>query len=117
MSSIQLWFDTEQFPLYKDGYTLSIQNKEVRNETEAGTIIRDVKRLGVPHLSVSCPVDETWYKKLLSVNNTATVTVKYFDPSVLALATFSGFVENLSFDLITNHTKSYWKATFEVTAY
>ena len=117
MSSIELWFDTDKFPLTKDSYNLSFQNKDVQNETEAGTIIRDVKRLGVPHLSISCTIDNTWLQKLLTVNNTASVTVKYFSPVTLALATFDGFIENLSYELISDRTSTYWKVSFEVTAY
>ena len=118
MSAVELWFDSDKFPLYKDTYSLTIQNKETQNVTEAGTIIRDVKRLGVPHLSVSCPVNDTWYQKLNTVNGTSSVTIKYLSPTSLTLATFSGFVENLKFDLIVDNTSArYWKASFEVTAY
>ena len=118
MASVELWFDSDQFPLYKDTYSLTIQNKETRNETEAGTVIRDIKRTGVPHLSVSCPVSDTWYQKLNTVSGTSSVTIKYLSPTTLAMATFSGFLDNLKFDLITDNTSArYWKASFEVTAY
>ena len=117
MASVELWFSTDQFPLKKDSYSLTILNEDTQNKTEAGTIIRDVKRLGVPHLSVSCVVDETWYQKLYQYNGNSSVTIKYFDPNTLAATTFDGFIEGLKFDLLADHTKSYWKASFEVTAY
>lgn len=118
MSNVKLYFGIEEFPLYKDSYSLSIENKETQNETEAGTIIRDIKRLGVPHLSISQPIPNTWYKKLYDYDTSGTaLTIVYYEPHTLAQASFSGFIENLKFDLISDNTSTYWKATFEVKAY
>lgn len=116
---IKLKFDTEYFPLTKGSYNFNPINEEIKNKTEAGTIIRDIKRLGVPHLSVSATVDSTWYQKLYNYyTNGSKVTVGYFSPSTLAEATFDGFIENLSCSLIKdNGTTTYWKVSFEVTSY
>ena len=116
---IKLKFDTEYFPLTKGSYVLNFQNKEIKNETEAGTIIRDVKRTGVPHLSISSSVDNTWYQKLYSYFVSGSeITVYYYSPVTLAEASFDGFIENLSFNLIKdNGTSPRWEASFEVTSY
>lgn len=116
---IKLKFDTEYFPLTKGSYNLTPQNKETVNETEAGTIIRDIKRLGVPHLSVTSTVDSTWYKKLYEYYTKGSkVTVGYFSPETLAEATFDGFIQNLSLNAIKdNGTTTYWDVSFEVTSY
>lgn len=116
---LKLKFDSEYFPLTKGTYTLSIQNKETINETEAGTIQRDIKRLGVPHISVSSTIDDTWYKKINDYFITgASITVGYYSPATLAEATFSGFIQNLTLNAIKdNGTKTYWDVSFEVKAY
>lgn len=116
---IKLKFDTEYFPLTKGSYTLNLQNKETKNETEAGTIIRDIKRAGVPHLSVSSSVDNTWYQKLQGYFVSGSkITVYYYSPVTLAEASFDGFIENLTFNLVKdNGTSPRWEASFEVTSY
>lgn len=117
MASVQLLFGLDEFPLYKGSYSLSIQNKETVNETEAGTVIRDIKRTGVPHLSVSSPVDDTWYQKLTQYSDDSSITFSYFDPNTLSSQTFSGFMQNLKFDLVADLTKTHWNASFEITAF
>ena len=116
---LKLKFDSEYFPLTKGTYTLSIQNKETINETEAGTIQRDIKRLGVPHISVSSTIDDTWYKKINDYfTSGSSITVGYYSPATLAEATFEGFIQNLTLNAIKdNGTKTYWDVSFEVTAY
>ena len=117
MASVELWFGTDQFPLNKGSYELSMLNEDKKNKTEAGTVIRDIQRLNVPHLSVSSVVDESWFQKLTTANGNASVTVSYFSPVTLAVATFDGFVENLKYSLKADLSESYWDVSFEVTAY
>lgn len=118
MSNVKILFDNTEFPLYKDSYTLAIQNKENKKETEAGTIIRDIKRMGVPHLSISQTVNDIWYQKLCQYYTSGNaITISYYDPITLAVKTFSGFIENLSYNLIVSRSKNYWKVSFEVTSY
>ena len=117
MASVKLLFGSEEFPLYKGSYSLSIQNKETVNETEAGTVIRDIKRTAVPHLTVSSPVDDTWYQKLRQYDDDSSITFSFFDPNTLTAQTFSGFMQNLKFDLVADLTKTHWNASFEITAF
>ena len=116
---VKLKFDTEYFPLTKGTYNLALSNKETVNETEAGTLQREIKRLGVPHLSVTSTVDSTWYQKLQTYfTKGSKVVISYYSPATLAEATFDGFIQNLTFNLLKdNGTKTYWEASFEVTAY
>ena len=116
---IELYFGAEQFPLYKDSYKFKPLNVETINKTEAGTKIRDIKRLGVPHLSVSQIVSDTWYQKLYDYYSQGmAITFKYYDPHSLTLKTFDGFLEDLEFDLIrSDSTSTDWQVSFEVTAY
>ena len=116
---LKLKFNTEYFPLTKGSYTLSLLNKETIKETEAGTIQRDIKRLGVPHISVSSTIDDTWFQKIQGyyVSGTA-LTIYYLDPATLAEASFDGFIQNLTYNAIKdNGTKTFWDVSFEVTAY
>lgn len=116
--SVVLYFGADQFPLYKDSYKFTPINKETENETEAGTIIRDIKRLGVPNITVSQIITQAWFQKLYQHYTTGSaITVTYFDPNTLANATFSGYIKNLSYDLVSDKTTTYWKASFEVKAY
>lgn len=116
---VKLKFDTDYFPLTKGSYELTIQNKETVQETEAGTLQRDIKRLGVPHLSISSTINSTWYQKIYNYYVTGqSVTIAYYSPVTLAEAIFSGFIQNLRYSLIKdNGTETYWDVSFEVTAY
>lgn len=116
---LKLKFDTEYFPLTKGSYTLALQNKETINETEAGTIQRDIKRLGVPHISVSSTIDDTWFQKLQGYYvSGSVVSIYYLNPATLAEASFDGFIQNLTYNAIKdNGTKTFWDVSFEVTAY
>jgi hypothetical protein len=116
---VKLGFSTDYFPLTKGSYTLTLQNKETVNETEAGTLVRDVKRLGVPHLSVTSTIDDTWFQKIQEYYVTGqSVTISFYSPVTLAEATFDGFIQNLSYELLKdNGSATYWDVSFEVTAY
>ncbi len=116
---VKLGFATDYFPLTKGSYELTLQNKETVKETEAGTLQRDIKRLGVPHLSVSSTVNDTWYQKLQQYYVTGqSVTISYYSPATLAEATFDGFIQNLRYALKKdNGTETDWDVSFEVTAY
>jgi len=116
---VKLKFGTDYFPLTKGTYELTLQNKESVNETEAGTLVRDIRRLGVPHLSISSTINSTWYQKIQQYYVTGqSVTIAYYSPATLAEATFDGFIQNLRYSLIRdNGTETYWDVSFEVTAY
>ena len=116
---LKLKFDNEYFPLTKGSYTLALENKETIKETEAGTLQRDIKRLGVPHISVTSTIDDTWFQKIQGyyVSGSA-LAIYYLNPATLTEDSFSGFIQNLTLNAIKdNGTKTYWDVSFEVTAY
>ena len=117
MSSVKILFGSDEFPLYKGSYSLSIETEETINKTEAGTKIRDIKRTAIPHLSISSPVDDTWYQKLRQYSDDSSITISFFDPNTLTAQTFSGFMQNLKFDLVADLTKTHWNASFEIIAF
>lgn len=119
MSSVEIWFNTDQFPLTKDSYEFTPLNEVKNNKTEGGTIIRDIQRMNVPHISVSCVINDTWLQKLHTANgSTSAITVKYFSPETLSLETFSGFIENLKYSLKADYgNNKYWNVSFEVTSF
>lgn len=119
--NVKLYLSGSEVTLHKGSYTLSFLNKQSVKETEAGTLIRDIKRLGVPHLSVSMPVNRTEYVPFYNayISNSA-VSVKYYNPGTNTLETFSGFLENFSSDLeedFTSGTNTEWNISFEITSH
>lgn len=118
MASIKLYFNSVEFPLYKDSYNLNILNKETERETEGGTIIRDIKRLGVPEITISQTIDQSWYQKIYNYYATNTpLTVSFFSPSTLAQATFTGYLKDLKYSPVVDNGTTYWKVSFKVKSY
>lgn len=116
---VELYFGLEELPLTKDEYKLKPINIQTINETEAGTKIRDIKRLGVPQISVSMVVDDTWYQKLYDYfASGSAITIHFYDPHTLTSNTFSGFLDDLEYVLIrSDSTSTDWNVSFEVIAY
>lgn len=116
---IVLKLDADYFPLTKGSFAVDIQNKEVVKETEAGTLQRDIKRLGVPHISVSSTIDDTWFQKIFDYYTSGDeITVTYYSPATLTEQTFSGFIQNLKYAARKDHgTSTTWDVSFEVTSF
>lgn len=116
---VEILFGAETLPLTKDEYKFKPINIQTINETEAGTRIRDIKRLGVPQISISMIVSDTWYQKLYDYYASGSaITVSYYDPHTLAANTFSGYVDDLEYDLIrSDSTSTDWNVSFEVKSY
>lgn len=119
--NVKLYLAGSEVTLNKDSYQLSFINEQKKTKTEAGTIIRDIQRLGVPHLSVSMPVNRTEYVPFYNayISNSA-VSVKYYNPGTNALETFSGFLEDFSSNLVWDdpvNANSEWNVSFEITSH
>ena len=99
-------------------FNLSFINKQTVNETEAGTLRRYIKRLGVPHITVSMPANETEYAAIYSAYiNSSSHTIKYYNPGTGLAETFTGFIENFEGELIDdNGTTPNWNISFEITS-
>lgn len=82
MAFIQyLRFEGVNLPL-PDSYEVSLNDVEADSggETEAGTIQRDVVRMGVVKISVSFSVTPTWLQRLTEYKQMDSIAVQYFDP-------------------------------------
>lgn len=118
MSSVKVYFNGSEITINKGSYTLHPVNKQTLKETEGGTIRRYIKRMGVPHISVSMPADESEYATIYSAYvNSSTITVKYFEPGTGSLETFFGFIEDFSAECVQdNSTTPEWNLRFEITS-
>ena len=121
MSNIQLKFGLTDIDINKDSYKLDFLNKQTIRETEAGTLTRDIKRMGVPHISVSMPANDSEYATIYSTYiSGSAVQVTYYNPGAGASDTFDGFVENLTANLVSDAQgsgeDSEWNISFEITS-
>ena len=118
MSSVKIYFNGVEVDINQGSYDLSFINKQTVNETEAGTLRRYIKRLGVPHITVSMPANETEYAAIYSAYiNSSSHTVKYYNPGTGLAETFTGFIENFEGELIDdNGTTPNWNISFEITS-
>lgn len=116
MSNIKLYFNGVEVTINKGSYRMAPVNKQTVKETEGGTLRRYTKRLGVPHISVSMPANDTEYTAIHTafVSGSST-TVKYYDPSTQLLDTFYAYIDGFSADAVQdNSTSPEWNLTFEI---
>lgn len=116
MSNIKLYFNGVEVTINKGSYRMAPVNMQTVKETEGGTRRRYVKRLGVPHISVSMPANDTEYAAIYTafVSGSST-TVKYYDPATQLLDTFYAFIDGFSAEAVQdNSTSPEWNLTFEI---
>lgn len=85
MAFIQyLNFDGENLSL-PTSYEVNMEDREADSggETEAGTIQRDVVRVGVRTIAVTFAVTAAWLKKLTEYKQKEKLLVRYFDPETV----------------------------------
>jgi len=91
-------------PVKKDNYTIDYRDviADSGGVTEAGTVIRDVIREGVPSISVTIPVSMTWLKKLRRLKREPYLRVEWLNPETGSLSTgimyMDGFRVSLAHD-------------------
>lgn len=115
MYQTYLKFNDETVPVKKDDYTVSYNDvvSGGSGKTEAGTVIRDVIREGVPSISVNLDVTITWLKKLRAYKKRPALTVSWFDPDTGALSEREMYMD--SFKASLAHDTSYgglWNVSF-----
>ena len=118
MSNVKLYFNGSEVTINKGSYTMNFINFQSLKETEGGTKRRYIKRLGVPEISVSMPANDSEYATFYTayVGGTS-MTVKYFNPGTGALATFTGFIQDLTAELIEDESTSpEWNISFKITS-
>ena len=100
MYQTYLKFNGETVPVKKDDYTVSYNDvvSEGSGTTEAGTVIRDVIREGVPSISVNLDVTVAWLKKLRAYKKLPSITVRWLDPETgeLSSAAISSIMRPVS---------------------
>ena len=115
MAFIQyLTFDGENLPL-PDSYEVNLEDKEADSggETEAGTIQRDVVRIGVVEISVSFSVTQVWLKKLTEYKQQESISVRYFDPETATQVQTQMYVEGFRAKLEKDTSyKGLWTVSF-----
>ena len=106
-----LVFDGVPLPL-PDSYEIGLEDVEADSggETEAGTMQRDVVRLGVVNISVSFSVSPRWLKLLTGFKQQERISVDYLDTEMRRTGMFmegykAGLVKDTSF-------KGLWKVSF-----
>ena len=118
MSNVKLYFDGVEVTINKGSYSLNPVNKQTLNETEGGTLRRYIKRLGVPNISVNMPANDTEYSAIHSAFISGqSMTVKYYNPGIKALETFTGFIDDLTADLVDDsqvNSDSEWNMSFNI---
>ena len=105
MAFIQyLTFDGTALPL-PDSYEVQMDDVEADSggETEAGTVQRDVVRIGVVSIPVTFSVSAKWLKILTEFKQQEKITVGYFDTETLAVKTAEMYVEGYKASLLKGY--------------
>ena len=115
MAFIQyLTFDGTALPL-PDSYEVQMNDVEADSggETEAGTVQRDVVRLGVVSIPVSLQSSAAWLKILTEFKQQEKISVGYFDAETLAVKTAEMYVEGFKASLVKDTSrKGLWTVSF-----
>ncbi|BFL48177.1 hypothetical protein [Lactonifactor longoviformis] len=115
MAFIQyLVFDGMPLPL-PDSYEVSMEDVEADSggETEAGTVQRDVVRLGIVSISVSFSVSSKWLKLLTGFKQKDKIGVEYFDTETLESKKAEMFIDGYKAGLVKDTSyKGLWKVSF-----
>jgi hypothetical protein len=114
-----LKINDERLP-FPDSYDIDLKDIESDNngETEAGTIQRDIVRIGVVTISVSFSVTPLWLKKLTSFSKERKLKVAYFDTEVLDLKTTEMYITNFKVKLYKDTSfKGLWYVSFTLNEF
>ncbi len=109
-----LVFDGVPLPL-PDSYEIGLEDVEADSggETEAGTMQRDVVRLGVVNISVSFSVSPRWLKLLTGFKQQERISVDYLDTETLEMRRTGMFMEGYKAGLVKDTSfKGLWKVSF-----
>ena len=79
-----------------DSYDVELTDVEsdASGETEAGTIQRDIIRIGVYSINTSFSLSAKWLKKLTEYKKLSSIKVQFFDPQTLEIKEAQMFIDN-----------------------
>lgn len=120
MAYIQyLKFNGTALPL-PDSYDMDLTDVEADSggETEAGTVQRDVVRMGVVSISVSFSVSPSWLKRLTAYSKLPKLTVQYFDTEELSLKETEMYITGFKAKLYKDTSyKGLWTVSFTLNEF
>ncbi len=103
-----------------ESYELSLVDVESESsgETEAGTIQRDIARIGVVNISVSFALSADWLQTIATYSKETKISVSYFDTKTLALKSTEMYMTDFKAKLAhdTSH-KGLWYVSFNLKEY
>ncbi len=109
-----LTFDGTDLPL-PDSYEVTMTDVEADSsgETEAGTIQRDVIRMGVVQIAVAFSVTAKWLKILTAFKQQESISVQYYDPETFNRRTAQMFIEGYQAKLRKDTSyQGLWEVSF-----
>lgn len=111
--NIQLLLDGVEIPLTMGSYKESPKTSETRNETEAGTIHRDIVRSGRKHLEVNTTVNGEEKAYLDTCAEAASLTAEFFDEGEGETVEATMFIDSYNADLIMENSEDrFYKVSF-----
>ncbi len=117
--NVYLKFNGATIP-HPNSYSLDFTDieSESSGQTEAGTIQRDVVRVGVVSINVSFSLSAEWVKKMTAYSKQSKIIVGYFDPYELATTSTEMYMVDYKVNLA--HDTSYnslWSVSFTLKEY
>lgn len=120
MAFIQyLKFDNTVLPL-PDSYDMDLSDVEADSggKTEAGTVQRDVVRVGVVTIAVSFSVSPAWLKRLTAYSKQPKIAVQYFDTEDLVLKKAEMYITGYKAKLYKDTSyKGLWTVSFTLNEF
>jgi hypothetical protein len=107
-------FDGMDLPL-PDSYEVEMSDKEADSggETEAGTIQRDVVRVGIVTIAVSFSVTQKWLRILTGFKQQEKIKVRFFDPETASQRQTEMYVDGFKSKLVKDTSyKGLWTVSF-----
>lgn len=102
----------------KNGYSISFDDDEDLQKTEAGTQIRNITREGVPSISVAFQCNESMLAEMHNLKKQLSLTVKYYDSTSTAtdkLETDVMFITSYKEEMLADtDDRGIWGVTFDL---
>lgn len=107
--TIGLFINNVEIPLTQGAYDESWEHYQITGKTEAGTNRRDLIRSNILGLNITLQTTEALKNTLLTYNDEASLTVKYYADGVLT--TWDAYMDDFSCKL---QTEDLWEVSFKL---